>query len=99
MLPTRTRVTLLSRDGRAVKPGQVLARLHASAPALLAGERTALNLLMHLSGVATLSGRFVRAVRGTRAVVLDTRKTLPGLRHLEKYAVACGGTETEIFAT
>ena len=91
LLDPRARVTLVSRDGRSVKPGQVLARVSASASALLAGERTALNLLMHLSGIATLSGRFVRAVRDTRAVVLDTRKTLPGLRHLGKYAVACGG--------
>ncbi len=91
LLDPRARVRLLCRDGRAVRPGQVLARVSATAPALLAGERTALNLLMHLSGIATLSRRFADAVRGTRAVVLDTRKTLPGLRHLEKYAVACGG--------
>ncbi len=91
LLDPRTRVTLLSRDGRAVRPGKVLARITATAPSLLAGERAALNLLMHLSGIASLSSRFVRAVRGTGAVVWDTRKTLPGLRHLEKYAVACGG--------
>jgi nicotinate-nucleotide pyrophosphorylase (carboxylating) len=61
------------------------------ARALLAGERTALNFLCHLSGIATLTARFVEAVQGTRAAILDTRKTTPGLRHLEKAAVAAGG--------
>jgi nicotinate-nucleotide pyrophosphorylase (carboxylating) len=67
------------------------ARVSGPARALLAGERTALNLLCHLSGVATLTARFVRAVDGTGARVLDTRKTLPGFRRLEKAAVAAGG--------
>jgi nicotinate-nucleotide pyrophosphorylase (carboxylating) len=67
------------------------ARVAGSARALLAAERTALNLLCHLSGVATLTARFVRAVDGTGVTVLDTRKTMPGLRALEKGAVAAGG--------
>ncbi|MFI5246329.1 MAG: carboxylating nicotinate-nucleotide diphosphorylase, partial [Gemmatimonadales bacterium] len=58
---------------------------------MLAAERTALNFMQHLSGVATLTSRFVEAVRGTRAAIVDTRKTLPGWRRLEKYAVRCGG--------
>jgi len=71
-------------------PGPVL-RIHARARALLTGERTALNFLAHLSGVATLSARAAKAVEGTRATVLDTRKTTPGMRALEKAAVAAGG--------
>src|SRR4051794_38940239 len=68
-----------------------VARAAGPARALLAGERTALNLLCHLSGVATLTARFVRAIEGSRARILDTRKTTPGLRALEKAAVAAGG--------
>jgi nicotinate-nucleotide pyrophosphorylase (carboxylating) len=68
-----------------------VALVSGPARALLAGERTALNFLCHLSGVATLTARFVRAVEGTGAVILDTRKTTPGLRRLEKAAVAAGG--------
>ncbi len=75
------------RDG---VPADV-ATVSGPARALLAAERTALNLLCHLSGVATLTARFVEAVRGTEAVILDTRKTMPGLRALEKAAVAAGG--------
>lgn len=78
-------------DGDAVRPGDVLVSLTAATRPLLTGERTALNLLCHLSGVATLSRRWVDAVAGTGAVVRDTRKTTPGLRALEKYAVRCGG--------
>jgi nicotinate-nucleotide pyrophosphorylase (carboxylating) len=68
-----------------------VARVGGSAPGLLAGERTALNLLCHLSGIATLTARFVEAVKGAHAVILDTRKTTPGLRGLEKAAVVAGG--------
>jgi nicotinate-nucleotide pyrophosphorylase (carboxylating) len=71
-------------------PAEV-ALVSGSARALLAGERTALNFLAHLSGIATLTARYVEAVRGTRASILDTRKTTPGLRALEKAAVAAGG--------
>ena len=78
-------------DGDRVTAGQVLATVDGPLPAILTAERTALNLLTHLSGVATLTRRWADAVGGTRARIRDTRKTLPGLRSLEKYAVRCGG--------
>ncbi len=78
-------------DGAAVARGDVLATVTGPTRALLTGERTALNLLCHLSGVATLTRQWVDAVAGTGAAVRDTRKTTPGLRALEKYAVRCGG--------
>ncbi|MGI9169517.1 MAG: carboxylating nicotinate-nucleotide diphosphorylase [Caulobacteraceae bacterium] len=78
-------------DGEAVKAGAILTRVESDARALLASERVALNLLGRLSGIATLTAAYVSAVAGTRAVIIDTRKTTPGLRSLEKYAVRCGG--------
>lgn len=78
-------------DGAKVEPGTEIARLSGPLSLILALERTALNFLQRLSGVATLTARFVEAVRGTRAEILDTRKTTPGWRALEKYAVRCGG--------
>jgi nicotinate-nucleotide pyrophosphorylase (carboxylating) len=78
-------------DGDAVAAGAVLAKVTGNARALLSSERTALNLLGRLSGVATLTARYVGAVEGTKARITDTRKTTPGLRALEKYAVRCGG--------
>jgi nicotinate-nucleotide pyrophosphorylase (carboxylating) len=81
----------------AVKAGVVLADLHGSARALLTGERTALNFLNRMSGIATLTERFVAAVSHTRAVILDTRKTAPGLRVLDKLAVARGGGQNHRF--
>ncbi len=80
-----------SADGARVSPGEVLATVRGPVRDLLTAERPALNLLGHLSGVATLTRRWVDAVEGTGALVRDTRKTLPGLRALEKYAVRCGG--------
>jgi nicotinate-nucleotide pyrophosphorylase (carboxylating) len=80
-------------DGARVEPGAVVARVRGPARDLLAGERTALNFLQRLSGVATQTARFVDAVRGTSARIVDTRKTTPGWRALEKYAVRCGGGE------
>jgi nicotinate-nucleotide pyrophosphorylase (carboxylating) len=74
-----------------VKPPVTLARLEGPARAVLTGERTALNLVGRLSGIATLTARDVAAVEGTGTTILDTRKTTPGLRALEKYAVRCGG--------
>jgi len=79
------------REGARVERGTIVATLSGDGRSILAGERVALNFLQHLSGVATLTRRFVEAVRGTRAVILDTRKTTPGLRLLEKYAVRMGG--------
>ena len=84
-------VDLLVKDGDALKAGDTIAYLSGPARVLLAGERTALNLVQQLSGVATLTRRYVAALEGTGARVADTRKTIPGLRHLQKYAVSCGG--------
>jgi nicotinate-nucleotide pyrophosphorylase (carboxylating) len=78
-------------DGNRLEPGATIARLDGPMTVLLAFERPALNFLQHLSGVATVTERFVAAVAGTRAVIMDTRKTTPGWRALEKYAVRCGG--------
>ncbi|MFD1539088.1 L-aspartate oxidase [Nonomuraea guangzhouensis] len=80
-----------AKDGEHVRAGDVLMTVEGPVRGLLTAERTALNLLTHLSGVATLTGRWVEAISGTRARVRDSRKTLPGLRALEKYAVRCGG--------
>ncbi|MGH9405671.1 MAG: carboxylating nicotinate-nucleotide diphosphorylase [Terriglobia bacterium] len=79
------------RDGDALNPGDVPGSLRGRARALLSGERVALNLLQHLSGIATLTRKYVDAVAGTAAKILDTRKTTPGLRVFEKYAVRVGG--------
>lgn len=78
-------------DGEEVEAGKVIGRTSGFAEVLLAGERVALNLLQHLSGVATRTREFVKAVEGTKAKIADTRKTTPGLRMLEKYAVLLGG--------
>ena len=86
-------VTLKATDGDRVQPGQVLAEVRGPGPSLLAGERTALNFLGRLSGIATLTRAFVEAVAGTGAVILDTRKTAPGARRLDKYAVKAGGAQ------
>jgi len=83
----------LASDGDAVCAGAVLMRFEGNARAMLAAERPALNTLQHLSGIATLTRRYVDAIAGTGAVLLDTRKTLPGLRVLEKYAARMGGAE------
>lgn len=78
-------------DGEQIPAGKVFARVLGEAQTLLAAERVALNFLQHLSGIATLTRRYVEAVEGTGAAVVDTRKTMPGLRMLEKYAVTVGG--------
>jgi nicotinate-nucleotide pyrophosphorylase (carboxylating) len=80
-------------DGSEVSQGQVVVEVYGSARALLTGERTALNFLGRMSGIATLTHQFVEAVAGTRAVILDTRKTAPGLRTIDKLAVKLGGGE------
>ncbi len=84
-------------DGDEVESGKVIARTSGFADVLLAGERVALNLLQRLSGIATQTRRFVRAVEGTEAQIVDTRKTAPGLRMLEKYAVLAGGGRNHRF--
>ncbi len=78
-------------DGVRVRKGQTVAVIRHSAAAMLSCERVILNLMQHMSGIATLTADFVQQVRGTRAKILDTRKTVPGLRLLDKYAVTCGG--------
>ncbi len=81
----------LKEDGESVKRGEVIAWIKGDAAVLLQGERVALNLLQRMCGVATLTASFVREIKGTGAVIVDTRKTTPGLRVLEKYAVRMGG--------
>ncbi len=87
----RLQVALLSRDGTGIRPGQKIMTVRGSLQSLLSAERTALNFLSRLSGVATMPRRFREAVRGTGVGIYDTRKTTPGLRVLEKYAVRMGG--------
>ncbi|HEY0402907.1 MAG TPA: carboxylating nicotinate-nucleotide diphosphorylase [Blastococcus sp.] len=84
-------LVLHADDGSATEPGRAVLTVSGPTRALLTGERTALNLIGHLSGVASLTRRWVDAVAGTGAAIRDTRKTTPGLRALEKYAVRCGG--------
>jgi nicotinate-nucleotide pyrophosphorylase (carboxylating) len=90
-LDADTRIDLLASDGGRVEKGAVLMRLAGNARAMLAAERSALNMLQHLSGIATLTRQYVDAIAGTGAVLLDTRKTIPGLRALDKYAARMGG--------
>jgi nicotinate-nucleotide pyrophosphorylase (carboxylating) len=88
----------LIADGQPVKAGDIVARISGSARALLSAERVALNFITHMSGIASLTGRYVAAIAGTRARIVDTRKTLPGLRVFEKYAVRMGGGVNHRFA-
>ncbi len=90
-LDSRIALTWPVREGERIRAGQTVLRVHGPARPILTGERTALNFLQLLSGVATAARRFVDAVSGTNCVVIDTRKTLPGLRSAQKYAVRCGG--------
>src|SRR6188474_2639765 len=86
-------IEMKASDGDVVKVGDVVSEVSASVIALLSGERTALNLMQRASGIATMTRRYVDAVAGTSAKIYDTRKTAPGLRALDKYAVRCGGGE------
>ncbi len=90
-LDPRIQIAWEISDGGSVQPNQVMCRLQGPARTLLTGERTALNYLQLLSGTATLTRRYVDAVFGTNVSILDTRKTIPGLRSAQKYAVRCGG--------
>ena len=78
-------------DGEAVKSGDIIAKVKGKTRTILKGERTALNLLQHMSGIASMTNRIVKIVEGTKASIVDTRKTLPGMRPLQKYAVTVGG--------
>lgn len=82
---------IFTSDGTRVEPGDVIARISGNARALLTAERVALNFMGRMSGIATLTRRYVDAIKGTNAKIADTRKTTPGLRAFEKYAVRCGG--------
>src|ERR1700704_5682081 len=90
-------IEAFASDGEEIEGGKVIARTTGFADILLAGERVALNLLQRLSGIATLTNAYVRAVEGTDALIVDTRKTTPGLRMLEKYAVQMGGGRNQRF--
>ena len=90
-LDTSVVVAWLAHDGNRIVPNQTLCRLQGPARSLLTGERTALNFLQSLSGTATITRQYVDAVLGTRCRILDTRKSIPGLRLAQKYAVRCGG--------
>ena len=92
-LDADVRIEPLVKDGGQAAAGTELMRLEGNARAMLAAERSALNTLQHLSGIATLTRRYVQAIAGTGAILLDTRKTLPGLRALDKYAARMGGAQ------
>lgn len=88
---------ILMKDGSKVNKGDIIAEMEGSTLTLLKGERTALNLLQHMSGIATATNKCVELIKGTKASVADTRKTLPGLRALQKYAVTVGGGRNHRF--
>jgi nicotinate-nucleotide pyrophosphorylase (carboxylating) len=90
-LSPKIKIEKLSRDGQRIAAGKILLKISGPARAILTAERVALNFVQRLSGVATLTSQFVEAVRGTNTKILDTRKTTPGWRRFEKYAVTCGG--------
>jgi len=94
-LDAEVKIKWFARDGEAVATGQTLAEISGNARALLSAERPALNFLQTLSATATATRQYVEAVKGTRARIMDTRKTLPGLRLAQKYAVKCGGGENQ----
>lgn len=87
----------LKKDGDTVKKGDIIVEFNGKTRELLKGERTALNIIQHMSGIATATSKAVELCNGTKASVADTRKTLPGLRALQKYAVACGGGRNHRF--
>jgi len=97
-IDSEIRIKKYFRDGQGIKKGEKLAVLQGSSISLLKGERTALNFLQRMSGIATLTQRFVNGLRGSSTKLLDTRKTTPGLRILEKYAVKTGGGENHRFS-
>ncbi len=93
MLDENVEIEILKNDGDQVHYGDDIMKLYGKTAVLLKGERTALNLIQHMSGIATASNKYTKLVEGTRASIADTRKTLPGLRPLQKYAVMCGGAK------
>jgi nicotinate-nucleotide pyrophosphorylase (carboxylating) len=93
MVDHSLKVDILQKEGQRVKPCDRVAKISGKLQSILAAERTALNFLSHLSGIATQTARYAEKIKGTKAVIRDTRKTLPGMRLLEKYAVTVGGGE------
>jgi nicotinate-nucleotide pyrophosphorylase (carboxylating) len=93
MVDYSLKIDILQKDGQRVKPYDRIARITGKLQSILSAERTALNFLNHLSGIATQTAAYVEKIKGTKAVIRDTRKTLPGMRLLEKYAVTVGGGE------
>lgn len=91
LLDPKTTVTFLASEGERITKGQKIAEIHGHTREMLKAERTALNLIQHMSGIATYTRKCVDAVAGTKASIADTRKTLPGLRAIQKYAVTIGG--------
>ena len=96
-LDSQQQLEAFAADGEEVEPGKVIARTIGFADVLITGERVALNLLQHLSGIATLTNRFVKTIDGTTAQIVDSRATTPGLRMLERYAVELGGGQNSRF--
>lgn len=90
-------ITLHVHEGDTISAGQTIATIEGNARSIMMAERVCLNILGHLSGIATLTARYVAAIAGTTATICDTRKTLPGLRALQKYAVTCGGGNNHRF--
>lgn len=97
LLDAETKFDIKLNDGDKVEKGDIIATITGKTKVLLKGERTALNLLQHLSGIATMTNRLVKLTEGTNATIADTRKTLPGLRSLQKYAVTVGGGRNHRF--
>lgn len=97
LLDKNVKITSYYKDGASIKAGGKIAELAGPTRALLAGERVALNFLQHLSGVATQTNRYVKVLKGRGPIIVDTRKTIPGLRMLEKYAVTVGGGKNHRF--
>ena len=95
--PNGFEATVYKNDGDVLQKGDIIAEIHGKTRAILKGERTALNLIQHMSGVATATAKAVELVKGTNASIADTRKTLPGLRPLQKYAVTVGGGKNHRF--
>lgn len=89
--PTGFEAKIFKKDGDKLKKGDIIAEIHGKTRTILKGERTALNLIQHMSGIATATNRAVEIIKGTNASIADTRKTLPGMRPLQKYAVTVGG--------
>ena len=95
--PEGFEATVYKKDGDELRKGDIIAEIKGKTRTILKGERTALNLIQHMSGIATAANRYVKIVEGTKASIADTRKTLPGLRALQKYAVTTGGAKNHRF--